>query len=255
MIREKKSIHIKKRMQLQVKNMDGSEERIFQMDRDVDDFDDVNIYVGDVQSRRGACVHIIVDKDRKYATLESAVYRASCDTKNRLQPHQGTIMMLQGVLKYLCKRYPALEYITLNDKSMVPLGNIHVTAKRLIQGRKGWYEEWLQAVPDMSHHSTRVLIHRLGHPDVQQKIQQYLPRTMVKTWGTTDDIVDLAPKIFGTHRKAVIGTAWKILRTDILAYPVRIKRIGKAEVKKGGGKQDDILWKHSIELFHMWHRL
>lgn len=224
------------------------------MEIHIDDFGDVNIHIGDVVSRRGACLHIIVDKDKKYATLQNIVYRASCDLKNSLQPHQGTILMLQGALKYLCKRYRSLEFVRLNDKSVVSIGNIHITAKRLLQGRKGWYEEWLQAVPDMSDLSTRTLIHRLQHPDVQHEIQKYLPITTQKRWGTTDDIVDVAPKIIGTLRKSIIGTAWKIHRTDMLSYPVTVRK-HDTDLHKGGYWNDDVIRKHQLDLFHTWHRL
>lgn len=245
-------------MYLQVESEQG-DIRKFSIIREVDDFHDVNIYVGDVQSRSGACVHIIIDKSKTYATLENVVYRASCDIHNKLEAHKGTIWMLQGTLQYICKKYPSLEFISLNDKSTIPQGNIHVTAKRLLQGRPGWYQEQLQAVPDMNDKPTRRLMKKLKHPDTQAEIQKYLPRTTQRSWGTSKDILELAPLILGDVKKDLLGTAWKIMRQDILLYPVRVSHHASRSQHGSGTLSLEKLHTRSLqrqlELMQLWHDL
>lgn len=248
-------------MYIHVKSKINDEEYTFMFEREVDMFNDIVYYIGDVASKNGACISIVIDKNKEHATLESAMYRPTCDAKNSLQPHSGTILMLQGALKYICKRYTKLKYVSFDDKSMVPMSQIHVTAKRLLQGRKGWYEEWLQATPDMDVIQTRRAFSLLNSDETKCRIQQYLPITTQKSWGTAEDIAILAPKIVGPLGRSIIGTSWKISRSAILSYPVVFERVDQP--LGGGGenfaKMKKRAWiialKHHASLCKLWHKL
>lgn len=246
-------------MLLRVRSKTHAEKYVFVFEREIDMFQDIVYHIGDVASGNGSCISIIIDKTKTYATLETALYRPTCDVKNSLQPHSGTILMLQGVLKYICKKYTKLQYVTFDDKSMVPMSPIHVTAKRLLQGRKGWYEEWLQAIPDMDVLQTRRAISILSSEEVKQNIQKYLPVTTKKTWGTAEDIAELAPKIVGTQAKSIIGTSWKIPRSTMLAYPVVCERLidggDHGEITKLRTRMCKKAFNHRAALCELWHQL
>lgn len=242
-------------MYLRAITKDDRKEYLFLFERFIDDFQDINIFVGDVHSKEGACIYAIIDQSKKYVALESVQYKTTCTMNQDLEPHKGTIVMVQATLKYICQRYKTIEYISLNDKSMVLNTNIHITAKRLLQGRKGWYEEWFQATPDMSVISTRRLMQLLQQENNKQTIQKYLHITTQRNWGTTDDIVEIAPKILGKEKRSIIGTAWKINRDDVLAYPISIQRMDGGTRHMSHSTLIDKSFKHRIELFHMWHKL
>lgn len=212
---------------------------------ETDEFDDTFVYLGDIHSRKGACVVILIDKHQKESLLQTALYRPSCDISGNMQSHTGTIIMIQAALKYVIQKYKTIEYITLNDKSLIPEGNIHVTAKRLLQKRKGWYEEYLGAIPDTNDFATKRLMRIISSMNVPDDIMYKMQK---RTWGTTEDILEVAPVLLGKDAKYIIGTSWKIEANTINNYPIKIK-ISKPQI--GGEIQKN----HTIKIFEMWKKL
>lgn len=214
-----------------------------------DSFGDFEISVGDITYRQGSCITIVVDRGGKYGMLQNVIYRPMCEIGGKMEPHQGTILMLQSALHYVFSKYENLKYVTLNDKSTVATKDIHITAKRLLQQRQGWYQEWLGAVPDEKDMATNRLMKALARMQPSQEDKTIMNSL---TWGKTRDIEEMARRYLGNESGSIIGTAWKITRKVALSYPVDIR----TEMGGGSVKKKHIApAKHMINWFHMWKRL
>jgi hypothetical protein len=222
------------------------------------------IYIGQPHKTRHACVYISVD-DSSIAQLEAVNFRDDC-TIGTVPMQQGssrTVRMIQGALQYIIHTYPHVKTISLNDKSEIPSGKIHVTPKRLLQGRKGWYEEYLGARPDKWHRPTINLIEELQTPSAQQRIQTFLPITTQHSWGKTHEILEMAKQIVPIRgQQAIIGTSWVISRKTIQTYPmnftVQKDRINSGESGGGGAGIRETIKKHAQAykgaLYRQWKK-
>lgn len=236
-------------MLLQVVNRITGQEGRYTMLDVIDAFGDYEIVVGDTSSRKGPCITILVDQTRRRGMIQNAVYRPMCEIDGKMEPHTGTILMLQGALRYVFTTYKELKHVTLNDKSSVATKDIHITAKRLLQKRKGWYQEWLGAVVDEADMPTTRLMKKLG---IMKLSDQDEAKVSERNWGTTKDIEDLARRYLGNEASSIIGTAWKISRKTVSAYPVDVY------VQTGGdaiNTDNAAAAKHMTRLFKMWKRL
>lgn len=149
-----------RRFQIRTTNyiFDAAEERD-------DDFQCVNIYIGHPEKYTKACVFITIEDNSDTAILQNAMYQVTCAKT-----------MLQCSIKYVFDTYLSVQSISINDKSMVP-----TTAKRLLQGRMGWYQEALHAIPDPSHKQTMFLMKELQSTSVKKRIAENLDITSKKT--------------------------------------------------------------------------
>lgn len=173
------------------------------------------IYIGEPHRTRDACVYMTVDETNE-ATLDGVQHRISCSIDKELEHGIGTVHMVKGALLFLRKMYPHIEWVYLNDKSTVITKKIHITAKRLLQGRKGWYEEHYGAIP--MDKWTRGIMNELATPGNQAKIQQYLPITTKKSWGNAEEILTIAKNILPIYHRYIIGTSWGISKDTIDTY-------------------------------------
>lgn len=196
-----------RRFQIRTMNyiFDAAEERD-------DDFQCINIYIGHPEKYMKACVFITIEDNSDTAILQNAMYQVTCAKSNNLQPGEGTKTMLQCAIKYVFDTYLSVESISINDKSMVPNGKIHVTAKRLLQGRMGWYQDALHAIPDPNHKQTMFLMKELQSASVKKRIAENLDITSQKNWGTHQDIEDMAKIILPRSAKYLVGTLWSVPR-------------------------------------------
>jgi hypothetical protein len=191
--------------------------------------------IGSYDKRKPACVYITVD-DTEEATLDMVSYSSKCDIDNLLINKSGTIQMIMGSLKYIFQKHPHIRFISLNDKSMIPSGKIHVSAKRLIQGRPSWYEEHLGAKPDKRHPQTIKTLNLLKQPTMVERIQAYQTIMLEQHWGTSKDIIDMYEKITGLKSNVLLGTAWTISRKTIKKYPIRVSEKESKPFNISGGK-------------------
>lgn len=180
-----------RRFQIRTTNyiFDAAEERD-------DDFQCVNIYIGHPEKYTKACVFITIEDNSDTAILQNAMYQVTCAKT-----------MLQCAIKYVFDTYLSVQSISINDKSMVP-----TTAKRLLQGRMGWYQEALHAIPDPSHKQTMFLMKELQSTTVKKRIAENLDITSKKNWGTHQDIEDMAKQILPKSAKYLVGTLWSVPR-------------------------------------------
>lgn len=177
-----------------------------------DDFQCVNIYIGQPEKYTKACAFITVEDDSDTAILQNAMYQTTCAKENNLLPGEGTKLMLQCSIKYVFDTYQHVQFVSINDKSMVPNGKIHVTAKRLLQGRTGWYQEALHAIPDPNHKQTMFLMKDLQSTSVKNRIVENLETTSKRDWGTHQDIEEMAKRIIPRSAKYLVGTVWCVPR-------------------------------------------
>ena len=197
----------------------GSMSHMFHILTDYDEETEItDIYIGDPTQYSKACVFMQVD-DSDLAILQSAAYRPGCALDGNMKSGTATVLMLQGSLKYLFTNYPHVKSIEINDKTMVPDGKIYITAKRLLQGRKGWYEEHLQAD---AYGATILLMKELHKSVVLAKIAEYDSVTKSRSWGVQRDIEELAPKISPKLGANVLGTSWRVRKDVALNYQVSI---------------------------------
>lgn len=178
-----------------------------------DDFQCVNIYIGHPEKYTKACVFITVEDNSDTAILQNAMYQTTCAKNKDLEPGEGTKTMLQCAIKYVFDTYLSVQSISINDKSMVPNGKIHVTAKRLLQGRMGWYQDALHAIPDPNHKQTMFLMKELQSASVKRRIAENLDITSKRDWGTHHDIEEMATRILPKSAKYLVGTLWSVPRT------------------------------------------
>lgn len=229
----------------------------FTMMEDIDAFHDIEIEVGDVSSRFGACITILIDQSETYGMIQRAAYRPSCEINGKMEPHEGTILMLQGALRYVFQKYKTLKFVSLSDKSTVVMQDIHITAKRLLQKRQGWYQEWLGAIPDERHMPTMRLMKVLAN---MRPTKQDITTMNERKWGSTKEIEEMARRYLGKSSDAIIGTSWIITRKAVKQYNVETKVVVHRDTSRhdGGGNvrnRDDIFGTHAVRLFRMWKRL
>jgi hypothetical protein len=127
------------------------------------------------------------------------------DVKGLIIQKRGTISMLKTALKYIIENYSHIEYLTITDKT-VP----EITARRLLEGSKGWYEEHFHAKPS---EKTKILIDRIKKN--RAKIDELIENL---EWNPKN-IVGVCSKIDGAIlSKNILKTVWIIDRETIKNY-------------------------------------
>jgi hypothetical protein len=188
------------------------------MEEDDDYFDTCHIYIGDTKSYINSCVFIDVDKT-DVASLNNAAYRPVCATNKQLERGvNGTVIMLQGAIKYVFDKYKHVSVLELSDETMVPHTKINITIKRLLRGQPAWYQQYLQATPGSV--TTRKLLKELQSEAAVAKINQYRSLTDQSSWGTEADIEKIVTDVAPMYYKYIHGTKWQIDRATSQAYPV-----------------------------------
>ena len=98
-----------------------------------------------------SCVTILVYKDSHNIVIQDVQYFSSCSCNKILQNKLGTAAMIKTALRYIIDKYRCNSTwtVSLADNTYVP-GKTPcslITAKRLLTGEKGWYEEYVGAIP------------------------------------------------------------------------------------------------------------
>jgi len=200
---------------------EGNEILEFDMEIERDDaFHSIEIHIGEPHKTYGACIHLSIYDEDDEAILNGLQYGPKCSTIRNMRRHVDTLRMLKAGLIYIFRTYPRIKHVSLTDKAAVGGANakIMLTAKRLLQGKKGWYEEHFGAVPDPQNKSTISTLKALSNPLAQAKILTYLPITTQRTWGTPNDIIEYASCIAKLQTNAILATSWLILRNQIENY-------------------------------------
>ncbi len=91
-----------------------------------------------------------VDKfDQWYLTLQDLEYYATCSFET-LERGKGTVEMVQGAIKAILEKHPAIAVIALQDCSFWTTNKnekISLPEYRLLAKGKTWYQKYLGAIP------------------------------------------------------------------------------------------------------------
>lgn len=118
---------------------------------------------------------------------------------------KGTIFMLKSALKYTINNYPHIKYFTVTDKT-IP----EITARRLLEGSKGWYEEHFNAIPSVK--TKRVI-------DIIKKCRVRIDELIGNSEWNPNNIIRICNKIDGAIlAKNIFRTVWIIDRESIKKY-------------------------------------
>jgi len=229
-----------------------------ELERD-DEFNTTHIYIVEPRKTAYACVHLVVDDDEDEAVLSGLQYGNRCSTNREMRPHKDTLLMLKAGLMYLFRTFPLVKRVSLTDKASIATpAKVMLTAKRLLQGREGWYEEHFGAVPDPSSKATMAVLKALANPVAQSRIQEYLPITTQRAWGTPDDIIDYAYRIAKLETNAILGTSWCIHRDQMKTYEksisIHILQSGGASLKSCKHRLRRATCRKSLLLLGAYHR-
>jgi hypothetical protein len=183
------------------------------------------------------CVRISLSKKEPIATLHLVNYYKSCSVKEKkLEKHSGTIHMIQTILSHTINTYPHITFVELQDETFIhvpkkPL----ITARRLLLGQKGWYEEYLGALP--AKKELQYTLNYLRLPSTQENIHTFLPPdAQNKLWWFPEHIKYVADKINNKLFPYLIGSLWMISADTIREYGITMQ-ISPATPKQSGGFQ------------------
>jgi hypothetical protein len=151
--------------------------------------------------------------------------------------------MLKTALQYVYDIYPYVKSYELQDETHFndsTIGNPHITARRLLYGKPGWYQEYFGAEPI---NSTVKLVEYIqkNRKSIDKLIKKYKPTDEGNEWFITQNILKITDEIpqeknkknssiFSVSRN-IFGTTWKITRETIgnynIGYNVMNNNIGE----------------------------
>ena len=107
-------------------------------------------YIGNTDGKPIPCISISVDKfDQWYMTIQDLEYYPTCSFEP-MERGKGTIEMVQGAIKAICKKHPKIRVIAFQDCSYWTTQNkekISLPEFRLLAKGKTWYEKHFGATP------------------------------------------------------------------------------------------------------------
>lgn len=171
-------------------------------------------------------VYIPMQVGATRADLLALNYFASCSVNDKaLEQGGGTAVMLRAALAYVMDHFPHIQEVGITDETFVymrgradnpPL----ITPRRLLQGRKGWYEEFVGAMPD-GEKTTRLVTY-LRKPATREKLEHLFVTENVPTdilWWAPQHTLELAAKLGKVSvADALLGTSWKVARETVRSY-------------------------------------
>lgn len=161
------------------------------------------------------CVQITV-YDNMIGNIDMLNYYANCSySKKLLEKGSGSIYMLKTALTYVADRHPDVKQYDLQDETYMELpGKPLITARRLLMGEKGWYEEYLDAIPTQK---TKYIIQYLRDSKNRMLYQNKIP-DVEKTWWTPKNTMQICYSI--KCPGSVLGTTWYIPKDIIDSYGI-----------------------------------
>jgi len=171
------------------------------------------------------------------ADLYALNYYQTCSINEKsLDKKNGTIIMIQIALHYAKTKYKYIKEFQLQDETHIDISALEkplITSRRLLQGRLGWYEEYLNAKPIQN---TVKLINYLHKESVRKTIDVLLPpESSNPLWWTPSNIVKIT-KQFEIDRITpyIFGTTWSIPVEEIpnIKYTIDETQDGGSHIDK-----------------------
>lgn len=155
-------------------------------------------------------------------------YYANCSLSQKLlEKGSGSIHMLKVALTFVSRRNPSVKRYDIQDEAFINIPERPlITARRLILGEKGWYEEHFDARPTSE---TEQLLLYLRDPAIREGFQDRIP-DVDRTWWSPNNTMALCRAI--KCPKPVIGTTWYVPRAVIQNFGITYE---EKETIDGGG--------------------
>jgi len=140
----------------------------------------------------------------------------------------GHILLMQIALSYVSQKHPSIMEYEIQDDTFVNVpGYPLITARRLLQGEKGWYEEHFGAIPT---YRTIRLLDWLRDP-----VRALLIPEKEKIWWSASNVMKVCSLIGCPY--SVIGTTWCIQKNSII----------EKEMQSGGANDNEKKFKRIIK--------
>lgn len=198
-----------------------------------------------LRNRSSPCIQILINKDENSAILEEVSYYNSC---SKTEPKEGAQHMCRSILKYLIDTYEFIDRIDVTDKSAYNITDrdlSFITARYLLQGKPGLYQNYLGAKPT---DETRELIQLIEEKrDVLN--QTHYSGSPSNNWWTYAHIKNLIENVFKEPvkaykiKRAIFNNTWFLTKADIEQYD---DTYSKRHVKKF---QSGFQYKDSFETY------
>lgn len=161
-----------------------------------------------LQKQPYPCVKITVSQYG--ANLEALNYYSSCSIRQKtLEKADGTVTMLRVAIQYVFDKFVDLQEISVQDETHIEMdGKPLITASRLLEGKQGWYEEHFGAIP---------VGNTIGVVDYLRRNRHLFANRIPnepRTWWLPERVMRVSADIRVPY--SVIGTTWKILRTNAM---------------------------------------
>lgn len=139
--------------------------------------------------------------------------------------------MMKTALQVVYNNYPYITRFTLEDETHynnIELNKPHITAKRLLIGTPGWYQQHFGAEPEKT---TVELIEyiKIKRIEINNVIRKITPQNSGEEWWTTENILklinnirpDIVNNMLYNISTRIFGTEWFIRRNTIGLYNMK----------------------------------
>lgn len=169
------------------------------------------------------CLKIYIPKENDVEGLiEKLNHEKSYSIEKELDEKEMTVYMLKTALKYIIDNYSHTKYFKLTDMTFKKIPGLAstdlpwITARRLLEGSKGWYEEYFQAKPTCN---TKELIAIVAKN--REAIDRLIASNMNNNIWTPEKILKITGKVDGRLlQKNILSTDWTIDRNTIKEYDI-----------------------------------
>jgi hypothetical protein len=198
----------------------------FIMYQEEDDMNYILFFMADNPDIKDPCLKIYIPKENQVdGLIEKLNHEKSCSIEKELDEKIGTIHMLKTALKYIIDTYPNTKYFTLRDITFKKIPGLpsedlpYITARRLLQGSKGWYQENFGAKPTKK---TKLLIDMIKIK--RARIDELIASNINNALWSAAKIKKIVSKIDGKFlEKNILETDWIIDNTTIKDYNINYK--------------------------------
>ena len=180
-------------------------------------------------NKSSSCIQVLINKEDRSAILEEVSYYQSCSKKDGGLPSKdGTKHMCQVILRYLVDKYKFIDRVDVVDKSAYNITKdklSFITARYLLQGKPGLYQNYLNA---KSTEETKMLIELIEEKrQILNELQYRIVAMKSNDWWTSEHIQSLIDHVFkdaplkaSRIKRVIFDNTWMISKTDIQNYDV-----------------------------------
>jgi len=212
------------------------------------DYDDMNVItIVSKVKQPFPCVQLFIPNyPDSSASIQSLNYYQTCSVNEKLlDKKNGTVIMIQIALHYAKMKYPYIKEFQLQDETHIDISAMEkplITSRRLLEGRLGWYEEYLNAIPIQG---TKLLIKYIRDVKIQSYIKGLLSsESSNPLWWTPSNIIKITsilnkelPERYKhtlNINREIFGTTWSIPVEEIpnIKYTIDETQDGGSHIDK-----------------------